>query len=180
MSDFHRQLRCSRTSVAIYIDGAAFHAGSRLRRDRCIRSDCETVTPQSNVRELSARDLARERAFVVATHVCLVKSKGILPFRHSGVGQVRKESAWSLYGVGSGIHVDSPTEIVDIFKLESIRNAVRCLLSSAFLRGSYRRARDARRQNVHLPRATLQEIGVIPADEITEIPTSEVAENGTA
>lgn len=45
--------------VAIYIDGAAFHCGANLRRDRFIRDRLRNGTPPWKVVELRAVDLAR-------------------------------------------------------------------------------------------------------------------------
>ena len=44
--------------LAIYIDGAAFHVGANLRRDRYIRDRLRNGTPPWRVEELSAADLA--------------------------------------------------------------------------------------------------------------------------
>ena len=48
--------------LAIYIDGAAFHLGQNLRRDRYIRGKLRNGTPPWNVFELTARDLRRGEA----------------------------------------------------------------------------------------------------------------------
>jgi replicative superfamily II helicase len=45
--------------LAIYIDGAAFHTGERLRRDRYIRDRLRNGTPPWRVEELRAADLAQ-------------------------------------------------------------------------------------------------------------------------
>jgi hypothetical protein len=50
--------------LAIYVDGAAFHAGSNLRRDRFIRNRLRNGNPPWRVVELRAADLARGRALV--------------------------------------------------------------------------------------------------------------------
>lgn len=50
--------------LAIYVDGAAFHVGSRLRRDRIIRERLRAGNPPWRVFELRAADLARGRALV--------------------------------------------------------------------------------------------------------------------
>lgn len=47
-------------NILIYIDGAAFHTGSRLRRDRAIRQALSLGKHQWNVIELSAKALAGE------------------------------------------------------------------------------------------------------------------------
>lgn len=43
--------------LAIYVDGAAWHTGANLRRDRAIRDRLRTATPPWTVVELRARDL---------------------------------------------------------------------------------------------------------------------------
>lgn len=50
--------------LAIYVDGASFHVGGRLRRDRAIRRRLREATPPWRVVELGAADLARGRALV--------------------------------------------------------------------------------------------------------------------
>ena len=45
--------------TAIYIDGAAFHTGSRLRRDRYIRDRLRAGSQKWKVIELAAGDLRR-------------------------------------------------------------------------------------------------------------------------
>jgi hypothetical protein len=45
--------------VAIYVDGAAFHIGANLRRDRYIRNQLRQGSPPWKVVELRASDLAR-------------------------------------------------------------------------------------------------------------------------
>jgi very-short-patch-repair endonuclease len=50
--------------VAIYVDGASFHRGERLRRDRYIRRRLEEGSPGWSVVELSAADLARGKEVV--------------------------------------------------------------------------------------------------------------------
>lgn len=45
--------------LAIYIDGAAFHVGERLRRDRWIREKLRNGSPPWTVVELRAKDLSR-------------------------------------------------------------------------------------------------------------------------
>jgi hypothetical protein len=52
------------TRVAIYIDGAAFHRGDRLRRDRFIRERLRSGSAPWHVVELRAADLGRGRAVV--------------------------------------------------------------------------------------------------------------------
>ncbi len=44
--------------IAIYVDGAAFHVGGNLRRDRYIRARLRAATPPWRVEELTAQDLA--------------------------------------------------------------------------------------------------------------------------
>ena len=50
--------------LAIYVDGAAFHVGQNLRRDRIIRARLRSATPPWRVEELRAVDLALGRAIV--------------------------------------------------------------------------------------------------------------------
>jgi hypothetical protein len=50
--------------LAIYVDGASFHVGARLRRDRIIRNRLREGSPRWNVVELRAADLARGVALV--------------------------------------------------------------------------------------------------------------------
>jgi hypothetical protein len=50
--------------LAIYVDGAAFHVGQNLRRDRIIRARLQSTTPPWRVEELRASDLAEGRAIV--------------------------------------------------------------------------------------------------------------------
>ncbi len=50
--------------LAIYVDGAAFHVGARLRRDRIIRNRLREGSSRWNVVELRATDLARGAALV--------------------------------------------------------------------------------------------------------------------
>jgi len=50
--------------LAIYIDGAAFHTGLNLRRDRNIRDRLRHATPPWRVEELRAADLAQGAALV--------------------------------------------------------------------------------------------------------------------
>jgi hypothetical protein len=45
--------------LAIYVNGAAFHVGARLRRDRIIRNRLREGSARWNVVELRAADLAR-------------------------------------------------------------------------------------------------------------------------
>lgn len=45
--------------LAIYVDGAAFHTGHNLRRDRYIRGRLRNANPPWRVEELRAKDLAR-------------------------------------------------------------------------------------------------------------------------
>ena len=45
--------------VAIYVDGAAFHVGRALRRDRFIRDRLRNGTPPWHVVELGAKDLQK-------------------------------------------------------------------------------------------------------------------------
>ena len=46
-------------NLAIYVDGASFHVGARLRRDRFIRNRLREGTKQWRVVELRAADLQR-------------------------------------------------------------------------------------------------------------------------
>jgi hypothetical protein len=50
--------------LAIFVDGAAFHIGHRLRRDRHIRKRLREGNPPWRVEELQARDLSQGRAMV--------------------------------------------------------------------------------------------------------------------
>jgi very-short-patch-repair endonuclease len=50
--------------LAIYIDGAAFHVGQRLRRDRFIRDRMRNGSPPWRVEELRAADLGQGRMLV--------------------------------------------------------------------------------------------------------------------
>ena len=50
--------------LAIYVDGAAFHIGARLRRDRIIRNRLREGPLRWNVVELRASDLARGASLV--------------------------------------------------------------------------------------------------------------------
>lgn len=50
--------------LAIYIDGAAFHVGQRLRRDRFVRDRLRTGVPPWRVEELRAADLCQGRGLV--------------------------------------------------------------------------------------------------------------------
>ncbi|MBI4864240.1 MAG: DUF1998 domain-containing protein, partial [Candidatus Riflebacteria bacterium] len=50
--------------VAIYIDGAAFHVGKRLRRDRAIREQLRSGPAGWKIVEYRARDLGRGQALV--------------------------------------------------------------------------------------------------------------------
>lgn len=50
--------------LAIYIDGAAFHVGARLRRDRAIRERLRSGQPAWTVTELRARDLGEGKGLV--------------------------------------------------------------------------------------------------------------------
>jgi hypothetical protein len=45
--------------LAIYVDGAAFHLGANLRRDRYIRARLRAGSPPWTIVELTAADLAR-------------------------------------------------------------------------------------------------------------------------
>ena len=47
------------TRIAIYVDGAAFHRGDRLRRDRVIRQRLQEGEEGWRVVELRAKDLGR-------------------------------------------------------------------------------------------------------------------------
>ena len=47
--------------LAIYVDGAAFHTGANLRRDRSIRTRLREGSPPWKIIELTAPDLARGR-----------------------------------------------------------------------------------------------------------------------
>jgi len=51
--------------LAIYIDGAAFHTGARLRRDRWIRNRLREGSNPWRVVELRASDLSRGRSLVL-------------------------------------------------------------------------------------------------------------------
>lgn len=51
-------------SIAIYVDGAAFHVGERLRRDRWIRERLRNGEPPWTVVELRAVDLNNMTAFL--------------------------------------------------------------------------------------------------------------------
>lgn len=44
--------------IAIYVDGAAFHVGENLRRDKAIRDQLRAAQPPWRVEELGAKDLA--------------------------------------------------------------------------------------------------------------------------
>ena len=44
--------------LAIYIDGAAFHVGNNLRRDKFIRTRLQEANPPWQVIELTAKDLS--------------------------------------------------------------------------------------------------------------------------
>jgi hypothetical protein len=50
--------------LAIYVDGAAFHVGVNLRRDRNIRDRLRNAEPPWSVVELRARDLSEGAALV--------------------------------------------------------------------------------------------------------------------
>jgi hypothetical protein len=50
--------------LAIYVDGAAFHIGARLRRDHIIRNRLREGPVHWNVVELRAIDLGRDEALV--------------------------------------------------------------------------------------------------------------------
>ena len=50
--------------LAIYVDGAAFHVGHRLRRDRFIRDRLRNAKPSWQVEELRACDLGRGATLV--------------------------------------------------------------------------------------------------------------------
>ena len=50
--------------LAIYIDGAAFHVGQRLRRDRFIRDRLRSGDPPWQVEELRAAVLGKGAALV--------------------------------------------------------------------------------------------------------------------
>jgi hypothetical protein len=50
--------RVAGTNTLVYIDGAAFHTGSRLRRDRAIRRALREGSAGWRIVELRARDLA--------------------------------------------------------------------------------------------------------------------------
>jgi hypothetical protein len=50
--------------LAIYIDGAAFHVGHNLRRDRYIRDKLRSSQPPWRVEEFTARDLAKGEVLV--------------------------------------------------------------------------------------------------------------------
>jgi very-short-patch-repair endonuclease len=61
--------------VAIYVDGASFHRGVALRRDRRIRDALRAATPPWTVVELRAVDLGRETE-IVAQLQALLKPDG--------------------------------------------------------------------------------------------------------
>jgi hypothetical protein len=50
--------------LAIYVDGAAFHVGQNLRRDRYIRQRLRNGSPPWRIVELRSADLARGRSLV--------------------------------------------------------------------------------------------------------------------
>ena len=50
--------------LAIYIDGASFHTGANLRRDRHIRERLRKGSPPWQVMELGAKDLAEGETLV--------------------------------------------------------------------------------------------------------------------
>ena len=54
--------------VAIYVDGAAFHTGINLRRDRYIRNRLREGSPAWKVVELKATDLKRGAELVEEIH----------------------------------------------------------------------------------------------------------------
>jgi len=54
----------SQRRVAIYVDGAAFHTGVNLRRDRYIRNRLREGSPPWKVVELTATDLRRGRELI--------------------------------------------------------------------------------------------------------------------
>lgn len=56
--------RVAGTKVLIYVDGAAFHTGMRLRRDRAIRERLRTSDIGWKVVELRAADLSRGNALI--------------------------------------------------------------------------------------------------------------------
>lgn len=56
----------SGTRVAVYVDGAAFHRGPRLRRDRGIREKLRSGTPGWHVVEVRKGDLARGAELIEA------------------------------------------------------------------------------------------------------------------
>jgi very-short-patch-repair endonuclease len=56
--------RVAGTKVLIYVDGAAFHTGVRLRRDRAIRERLRNGDIGWTVVELRAADLARGEALM--------------------------------------------------------------------------------------------------------------------
>lgn len=60
VADFAVQAR----RLAIYIDGAAFHVGNNLRRDRFIRSSLRNGSPPWRVEELRASDLSQGQSLV--------------------------------------------------------------------------------------------------------------------
>jgi hypothetical protein len=51
-------------NILIYIDGAAFHTGSRLRRDRAIRKSLAEGGQKWKIIELSAKDLSASQAWI--------------------------------------------------------------------------------------------------------------------
>ena len=57
--------------IAIYVDGAAFHVGANLRRDRFIRDRLRNGAPPWRIEELRATDLAGGKIWsVVFTATC--------------------------------------------------------------------------------------------------------------
>jgi hypothetical protein len=60
--------RVANTNVLIYVDGAAFHTGSRLRRDRAIRRALRRGPAAWRVVELTARDLAKPQEVLLRLH----------------------------------------------------------------------------------------------------------------
>ena len=60
--------------MAIYVDGASFHVGANLRRDRYIRDRLRNGDPPWQVVELWARDLSEGAALVERLRDSLEKS----------------------------------------------------------------------------------------------------------
>ncbi len=61
------------TNVLIYVDGAAFHAGNRLRRDRAIRRALEEGLSRWEVLEFAAKDLCAEHETIAIVRQSLIR-----------------------------------------------------------------------------------------------------------